>query len=460
MQRHGLTRWQKFWLSLPTMPGNLSGVLIHNAFLKYYTDIIGMDPKLVGVIYAVFGVWNAINDPAIGVLLDRAKYREGKGKYVYVMRRAAPVALFASLAMIFAQPGWQEWVTFAFLLALLFVYDTAMTAFGIAYSNYRLIAAPSNEDRVDISVYITYIANIGGFFGTLIPTLLLVGDADKSLTTLLFGGVLLLNAALYYVALRPLKDAPEMYLQENAQISERKGIFGDVFDNVREAARSKSFVAFMLAQILAAGPRAFYFTPLLYMSDYVLKLKGIEATVIDVTMGLVLFAAVPFLGKLTKRLGLKGMMLACTVPCALSYLALSFVRGFPTAIAAYVAMYLFSSAVLIPQGPMLGAIIDEDELRTGRRKAGMFNGLNALLTVPVSGIQASLFMGIISAYGYRAGADVQSARALLGIRIGTGVLPFAFMLASFVPLLLLPIDRKRENELSAFAQSRQTDPRN
>lgn len=452
-----LTGIKKLILSIPVMPGNLSTVLIHNAFLKYYTDIIGLDPKFVGLIYAIFGIWNAVNDPMIGVWLDRRRYDEKKGKYVRVLKLAAPVTLFASFAMIFAQPAWQEWVIFGFLLVLLFIYDTSMTAYSIAYNNYILIAAPQSEDRVDISVDVAYIANIGGFFGTLIPTLLLVGDgANKSLTTLLFAGVLALNAVLYFVALRPLKDKKEMYLQENARIPSGKGVFGDVFDNLKDAFKSKAFMSFIFTQILFAGPRAFYFTPFLYLSDYVLKLQGIQATIMDVAMGLSFFAVAPFFGKLTKRMGLKQAMIFSSIPCAVGFLMLTFVGDFTGALMAYIVMYIFSSAVMIPQGPMLGAIIDEDEQRTGHRKAGLFNGLNALLTIPASGIQASLFMGIISAWGFQAGAATQSEQALLGIKIGAGVLPFICVALSIIPLLLIPIDKKRELVISEFSKSRQT----
>lgn len=450
-----LTGWQKFLLSFPTMPGNLSSVLIHNAFIKYYTDIIGLDPKFVGIIYAVFGIWNAVNDPVIGVWLDRYRYSEKRGKYVYLMRVTAPVTLFAALAMVFAQPSWNEWVIFSFLLALLFIYDTTMTAYNIAHANYKLIAAPTAKERVDVSVITTYIANIGGFFGTLIPTLLLVGDTDKTLTTVLFSAVLALNAILYVVALKPLRDKKEMYLKENSQISERKGIFGDVFDNVKDALKSRSFVTYILHQILSSGPRAFYFTPFLYLSDYVLKLQGIEATVLDVAMGLALFAAAPLLGRLVKRTGTKNAMIWASLPCAAGFLLLTFVHSFAGAIIAYIVMYVASGAIGIAQGPLFGAIIDEDERRTGQRKAGLFNGLGALLTIPVSGIQASLFMGIISAFGFQAGAEVQGTQALLGIQVGAGVLPFVFVLLGILPLLFLPINKKKEDELSEFSKSRQ-----
>lgn len=450
-----LTGWQKFVLSFPVMPGTLSSVLIHNAFIKYYTDIIGLDPKFVGILYAVFGIWNAINDPAIGVWLDRRRYDEKRGKYVYIMRVTAPVMVLASLAMVFAQPAWNEWVIFAFMLALLFVYDTAMTAFNIAHANYKLIAAKTNKERVDVSVYVTYIANIGGFFGTLIPTLLLVGENDKSLTTLLFCAVLALNAILYFVSLKPLRDTKEMYLKENLQIDERKGIFGDAFDSSRSAFKSKAFVTFMLSQFIGGGPRGFYFTPFLYMSDYVLKLAGYQATIMDVGMGLALFAAAPFLGMLIKRQGMKNAMILSSFLSAAGFLMLTFVSGFVTAFAAYIVMYIFSQAISIAGGPMFGAIIDEDERRTGVRKAGMFNGLNALLTIPVSGIQASLFMAVISWFGFEAGTKVQTAQALFGIQLGAGLLPCVFTLLGIIPLFFLPIDRKLEQELSEFSKNRQ-----
>ena len=452
---HRLTGWQKFLLSFPTMPGTLSSVLVHNAFIKYYTDVIGLDPRFVGIIYAVFGIWNAINDPAIGVWLDRYKYNERKGKYVYIMRVTAPVTLLASFAMVLARPAWNEWVIFAFLLTLLFIYDTTMTAFGIAHANYKLIAAKTNKERVDVSVITTYIANIGGFFGTLIPTLLLVGESDKTLTTLLFGAVLALNSILYFFALKPLKDTKEMYLKENLQISERKGIFGDIFDNVKDAFRSKAFVTFILTQLLSGGPRAFYFTPFLYMSDYVLKLQGIQATIMDVGMGLALFATAPFFGMLVKRAGMKNSMIWMSLPCAVGFLLLTFVRDFYSAFGAYMLMYVFSQAISITYSPLLGAIIDDDEQRTGSRKAGMYNGLNALLTIPVSGIQASIFMGVISYFGFQAGTKVQTAQALMGIQIGTGVLPFVFVLLGIIPIFFLPINKKKEQELSEFSKNRQ-----
>ncbi|TAH74729.1 MAG: MFS transporter [Anaerolineaceae bacterium] len=452
-----LTRLGKFFLAFPVMPSNLGNVLIHNAFLKYYTDIIGLDPKFVGLLYMIFGIWNAINDPVIGVWLDRRKYSDRRGKYANIMRLCAPVMIVSSFAMIYAKSSWKQWIVFLFLLTLLFLYDTAATTFGISYSNYRLLAAKTNKERVDVAVAITYVANIGGFFGTLIPTLLLVGDNDKTMTTVLLSIILIINAILYLIALRPLKDSPEMYLNENNEQSERKGTRKDVFQMIKDACKSKAFLSFLLMQLLAGGPSAFYFTPFLYMSDYVLKLQGYQATIMDVVMGLTLFAVAPILGKYIKKLGLKKAIILSSIPSALGFLMIAFVTNFYQAILAYVVMYLFSQATSIACGPMMGAIIDEDEQRTGTRKAGMFNGLNALLTIPVSGIQASLFMGIISMFGFQAGQKVQTAQALRGIKVGAGVLPFVMILIGVIPILFSPITKQKELELSEFSKNRQSE---
>ena len=108
----------------------------------------------------------------------------------------------------------------------------------------------------------------------------------------------------------------------------------------------------------------------------------------------------------------------------------------------------------LSQRPMLGAIIDEDEQKTDVRKAGLFTGLNALITIPVSGIQAAIFTTLISRYGFVSGAAEQSARALQGIRIGAGVIPFFFVLLGILPMLFSPIDRAKEKELSDFSEQR------
>lgn len=446
-----ISSWMKFMLAFTAMPGTLSNVLIHNAFIKFYTDIIGLDPKYVGIVYLIFGIWNAINDPAIGVLIDRFKFKKSRGKFTYLMKVTAPLTVLSALGMVFAQPTWSQGLIFAFLLVMLFIYDTSYTTYAIARMSYVLVAAPSDKERVDVSAINVYVSNIGGLLGTLIPTLLLVGETNQRLTVILFSAVLIVNALLYFLALKPLKDKAEMYAAENKEIDERKGLFGDLVDSGKAVLKSRSFVTYILFQLISRGPKFFYFTPFLYIMDYVLRLKGIEATIVDIIPGIVLFAMVPFATKFIKKIGLKNATIWANVPGAFGFLMIYFIGNFWQAVIAYVVMYVFTSISAMTHGPVLGAIIDEDEQKTGIRKAGLYNGMNALLTIPVSGIQAAIFTSLLSYYKFVAGSEVQNAQAIQGIKIGAGLLPFIFTLVGIIPMIFFPINKRRQKELNDFS---------
>ena len=446
-----ITFKEKFFLAFPQMPGNLSNVLIHNAFLKYYTDMVGMSVEKAGLIYLIFGIWNAINDPLMGVLIDRFRFTEKRGKFVYIMRVSVPVTLVSALLMVFAQPAWQEWVTFAWFLVLLFFYDTTQTAYGIAYTSYRLVAAPTSRERMDVSVLSTYIAHIGGFLGTLVPTFLLVGEANRQLTVILFTVVVLVNGVLYWLALKPLKDTAEMYRHETE--TEEGELVKQVKAHAVDALKSKSFLVYIIYQFIGRGPYSMYFTPFLYMMDYVLKLDGMRATIVDVIPGLMLFLVAPFIGKFNKKFGSRRAMQYAALPTALSFASLFLVQNMWQALFAYAAMTIFNNIPSIAHNSMLGAIIDEDEMKTGTRKAGLYNGLNALLTIPVSGLQTAIFTIVLGYFAFQSGAEVQSDQAILGIRIASSLIPAAFVLLGIIPISFSPITKEKEQELSDFAEA-------
>ena len=442
----------KFFLAFPGMPVTIGNVLVHNAYIKYYSDVIGLDVRFVGIVYLIFGIWNAVNDPLMGVVIDRFRYTPKRGKYVYFMRVTAPLMVFSLFAMLFAQPSWNEWVIFAVFLGLLFIFDTAQTAYSIALAAYILVAAPSQEERVDVSVYGTYVAHAGGLLGTIIPTLLLVGNNDKSLTVVLFSAVLAVNTFLYWIALRNIQDKAEMY-KDDIQSSE-----GELVKFVRESSRkaftSKSFITLVLWQVIGRGPYMFYFTPFLFVMDHVFKFSGGQATAIDVSSGVVMLILVPFMGIWVKKVGVKKAIIVGTLPTAIGYLGLYFTQSFWQVMLAYWIIITGSQFSNLSLRPMLGAVIDEDEQKTGVRKAGLFTGLNALITIPIAGIHTAIFTSLIAFYGFESGAAEQSARALDGIRVGAGLIPMLFVLFGVVPILFSPINLARERELSAFSEQR------
>jgi len=447
----GLTFREKLTLALPGPASVIGPIIIHNALIKFYTDIIGIDPKFIGWIYLIYNIWNAINDPLLGVWIDRLKYNPKRGKYVYLMKVTAPLMLLSIFGMLFSSPNWNDWLIFGVLLGELFIFDTAYTIYSVAYQSYFLIAAPSKEERVDVDVIRTFIGNALGCVTTIIPTLLLVGDGKRSLIIPIFSVVIAINALMYVVALVTLKDKGELYANEK---HEEQRPFSEVWKEAWKIIRSRAFLTYLIFYVTARGAMEYYFTPFLYFMDDVVESSGVVATIADVVPGLVMLAVLPVFGNLIKKYGSKNMTLVSYIPAVLGFIGLLFIRKAWQAVICYTFIVLALNVCQRAGVVINGDLIDDDERKTGIRKTGMYTGIFSLLATSLTSIQSLIFTNVISHFGYQGELVQQSARAVLGIRLGAGLVPLIMCGVGLIPLLLFPIGRKEEAELSEYFANR------
>lgn len=444
---------QKFLLALPVPAASLSGVLIHNVYIKLYTDLIGLDPIYVGLVYLIYNIWNFLNDPLIGVWIDKRPYDPKRGKFLYLMRVSVPFMLLCLVAMLFSQPTWPQGLIFAALLVELFIFDTFSTTYLIATQSFILLAAPTKEERVDVNVLQSYVANVVSFFATLVPTFLLVGNKGQNLTqvSLILLGVVAFNAAIYAVALFKLRDKPSYYAAGNQEGGlDVKTLRRDV----RELLKMKSFRSWAIYNLLALAPNAVYFTAFLYLMDHVIKTGGLEATLADTVPMLVVFAFLPLIGKYIKKKGSKHAIFLGSLPYALGHLALFFTQSWLAVLLCYIPIMMGKYMMSTAGAPLSAALIDENERETGTRKTGLITSLLTLIAAPAVSTQLMIYMAILAFFGYDAKAPVQTAQAMVGIRIGTALVPIAFLIVGLIPLIFFPIGREKEAELSAYSEAR------
>lgn len=445
----GLSLKEMVTLALPGPASVIGPIIIHNALIKFYTDIININPVYIGWIYFIYNLWNAINDPLLGIFVDRFKFKEKKGKYVYLMRVTAPVMLLSIFGMLFSSPSWNDWIIFAVLLLELFVFDTAYTVYSVAYQSYFLIAAPSKEERVDVEVIRTYIGNALGFITTIIPTLLLVGNGNRALIIPIFSVVIIVNALMYVVALRNLEDKAELY--ESIPKETHHQSFREVWREALTIIKSRSFLTYFLYYITARGAISYYFTPFLYYMDKVVKSSGLVATIADVVPGITMLAILPVIGSLIKKIGSKNIILISYIPAFLGFAGLLVIKEAWQAVICYTFIVVSLNMSQTAGVAIGGALIDEDERANGIRRTGLFNGIFALLATTFISFQSIIFTNIINWFGYDGTAAVQTERAIMGIRIGAGAVPLILGVIGFIPILLFPIGNDLEQELSEYS---------
>ena len=443
---------QKALLATPLPATWMSTVLIHNVYIKFYTDIIGLDPVYVGWAFLIFNTWNVINDPIFGVMLDKKRYIPGKGKFLLVMRRTVPFMLLGLVSMAWSSPSWSQGVIFAVFLAELFLYDIAATFYLISATSYFYLAAPTREERINVDVYKSWIGNISSAVATVVATQLLVGNTITSHTKIatILMGVVLVNALLYLIPVTFLKDPPELYAHGDG--GEAKVTAAQLRSDAKSILRMRAFWSWFAYSLTAAAPMGMYFTAFLYFMDHVIRSTGTQATMTDVGSMVVVLILLPLYAKMIKRIGSRTSIYVGMVPYIVGLSGLFFVTQWWQVLGCYIVLMSGRYIMVTAGTPLEAAMIDQNEQETGTRKTGTFTALRALMSAPLAGIQTALFMWIIAAFGYNQHAEVQSASAEFGIRFATAGVPIILTLVGAVALAFLPYTKAVEAELSRFSE--------
>ena len=76
--------------------GNFANTIAYQIFGNrinfYYVDVLGLSTSVTGILWSIYGLWNAVNDPLMGQLSDRTRSKLGR-RVPYVAFGAIPLGL-------------------------------------------------------------------------------------------------------------------------------------------------------------------------------------------------------------------------------------------------------------------------------------------------------------------------------------------------------------------------------
>ncbi|TQV65967.1 MFS transporter [Exilibacterium tricleocarpae] len=150
-------------------------------FLTYfYTDIFGISPAIVGTMFLVVRIFDAVTDPLMGGIADRTETRWGKFR-PYLLWLALPFGLISVLAFTTPDLSERGKVIYAFVTYSLLM--LAYTAINIPYSALGGVLTARAEERVSVQSYRFVFGMLGGLLVTActLPLVDFFGQGDRAL---------------------------------------------------------------------------------------------------------------------------------------------------------------------------------------------------------------------------------------------------------------------------------------
>ena len=405
--------------------GNFANTIAYQVFGNriqfYYVDKLGLNAATAGVLWTLYGIWNAINDPLMGQVSDRTRSRFGR-RVPYVSFGAIPLGL--SFFFLWTPPTHSPWMLAAYFFMILFVFDTLYSLTIIAYNALFPEVAPTVRDRVDLSVVREILATIA-----LLLSYILAPILAEEVGYIWMGAIMgALIAAGYLIAMVGVKERPiDESQEENLGLwASLKIVLSSIpFRWYLGANVAKEYVWLVLGAMLP------------FWRKYAL---GIQAP-IDVwgaqigpgdaeaiLLGLSIVLAIPFLliwRPVVLRLGYRRTWIMAALVFIPGLAVMGLATDFYSGLVGTLLVAPGLAGSMIMPFPVISEVIDDDAAKHGFRREGLFMGMNGGITKLAFSAQGVLFASVMSYSGYMAGEAIQTAGAVDGIRFmisGTAII--------------------------------------
>ncbi|MBD1805969.1 MFS transporter [Microcoleus sp. FACHB-SPT15] len=435
--------------------GELGGEIPNNIlvfFLLFFlTSVAGLNPTLAGSVLLISKVWDAVNDPLIGILSDRTRSPLGR-RYPWMLAGAIPLGVCFCLQW-FVPPTTNQWLLFAYYSGIALLFYTAFTAVAVPHSTLAAELTTGYDERTSLVSFKAAFSIGASILSLTLAQVIFAKIADPSKKYLILGGVcgiIAMSAVCVcvwgtykrYQAIQaqriPVSLSSSLPIRQQLQIALSNFPFLCVIG---------IYLCSWLGLQVTAAILPYFVINWMRLPDHYFTQTAIAVQGTALTMMFFWSAVATRLGKRA----IYGMGIPLTI-CAL--VGLCFLQpgqvGLMYVLAVMTGVGL-STAYLVPWS-MLPDVLDLDELNTGQRREGIFCGLVVQFQKTALAIALFLVGKILDWAGFIPTTPGQSLpsqpeSALLAIRWLIGPVPALVLVFGLVCAYFYPITRSVHGEI-------------
>ncbi|MBS0273273.1 MAG: MFS transporter [Proteobacteria bacterium] len=367
--------------------------------LPFYNLVLHIPAQLVGLAIAIAFVCDAFLDPIVGQVSDNLHTRWGR-RHPLMYAAALPVAV--SYLLLWNPPHWSMGAMFVYLVVVAVVVRTFITFFEIPNSALVAELTSDYDQRTSFLSFRTLFAWFGGLgmlalalFVFLVPT---KEQPIGQLNEAGYGHYGMWSAIVMFAAIIISSLGTHKFIPFLRKPPERKMTLWQYAREMFATLNNRAFLILMLAIVVLSLATGLVFALNYYITSFFWLLSTREIGILTLAGFITVFFAF-LLGPTASRIFGKvlGAMILFAVgyvisivPLVLGLLGIFFHPGMPNLVWILLAFAVISGSMTIgasiPVTAMIADVVEDSELKTGRRNEGLFFAGNSFLAKAVSGL--------------------------------------------------------------------------
>ena len=380
-----------------------------------------METGLLSALLLIVQIWDAINDPIIGSMIDADKRQYKMGKYKSYIFVGACGLLVAGALVFIPAPGAAVWLKAILFILGYIIWDACYTVANVPYGSMLSLVTEDSGERAQLSTW----RSIGSMVGNILPSIILpmliwekATDANgepilnpetgKQVENLLgervFWAALIMGVLGFASFIFMIKKITIRVDENSVKTNETQKF--NIIDAFKNFIKNRPAVGATLAAMgmFLGMQSATTANTIMFATHFgMASLSGVVMMIGFLPM----FFFMPFIKKIVDKYGKKEASVVGTSVSVLGGLIMMIFPMIPN-ITASLVVYLIG-LVFFGTGmgvytcvswAMMGDAIDYNEWKTGKREEGTVYSLHSFFRKLAQGVGPSIVLLLMGALGY------------------------------------------------------------
>lgn len=415
-------------------------------FIFYYS-VIQLNVIVITIAFIIWSIWNAINDPLLGLISDRTSSKWGRRK-PFILAGLIPLIIINVL--LWTPPRGNDLASFIYLLIIIIIWELFYTMYSVNQTSLFPEMFRDLDQRAKANTSIQIFQIISLLIAFILPGIF-IPEFDNpqyfhefSLTAIIISIICSISGFIFI----------KFGIKERIEFSKDPESAPSFLSSLKFTFKNKSFKLFLVGSFALWYSFGMLPTVFPLYGDFVLGVQ--DAFIQSLMLGTGFVAAMIFVFPwriIIKKLGAKNAYISSLIVFIATLTPFMFISN---VLGGFITLLIWGfglAGVLIVRDVTVSAIIDEDELNMGiRREAGYYGilGFFVKLTNVVIYITIALvFIGTDWALFDPSTIDTEN---ILGLRSLMFIFPTIFLVFGILSMLFFPINKEKYDKITEEAR--------